>query len=33
VLDTHDIDVLGLAFGDRSPLSGALERTEAVLKG
>jgi hypothetical protein len=32
VLDTSDIDVLGLAFGDASPLVGALERTEAALK-
>jgi hypothetical protein len=33
VLDTHDIDVLGLAFGEQSPLTRAVERTEAVLKG
>ena len=32
VLDTKDVDVLGLAFGDLSPLTGAVERTEAVLK-
>ena len=32
VLDTSDIDVLGLAFGDQSPLVRAVERTEAALK-
>jgi hypothetical protein len=32
VLDTSDIDVLGLAFGDASPLVNAVERTEAALK-
>ena len=32
VLDTNDIDVLGLAFGDTSPLVRAMERTEAALK-
>jgi hypothetical protein len=31
VLDTSDIDVLGLAFGERGQLTQALERTEAVL--
>jgi hypothetical protein len=31
VLDTSDIDVLGLAFGDRARLTQALERTDAVL--
>jgi len=31
VLDTSDIDVLGLAFGDRGQLTRALTRTEAVL--
>ena len=30
VLDTSDIDVLGLAFGDASPLVTAVERTEAA---
>jgi hypothetical protein len=33
VLDTSDIDVLGLAFGDRAQLTRALDRTEAVVKG
>ena len=32
VLDTHDIDVLGLAFGDQSPLTRAADPTEAALK-
>jgi len=32
VLDTSDIDVLGLAFGERGQLTRALERTEAVLE-
>ena len=32
VLDTNDIDVLGLAFGDKSPLARAVERTEAALE-
>jgi hypothetical protein len=31
VLDTSDIDVLGLAFGERGQLTRAMERTEAVL--
>jgi hypothetical protein len=31
VLDTSDIDVLGLAFGERGQLTQAIERTEAVL--
>jgi hypothetical protein len=33
VLDTSDIDVLGLAFGERGQLTRALERTEAVIQG
>jgi hypothetical protein len=33
VLDTSDIDVLGLAFGERGQLTRALDRTEAILKG
>lgn len=33
VLDTSDIDVLGLAFGERGQLTRALERTEAVIEG
>jgi hypothetical protein len=33
VLDTSDIDVLGLAFGDRGQLTQALARTEAVING
>lgn len=33
VLDTSDIDVLGLAFGDRAQLTRAIDRTEAVVKG
>jgi hypothetical protein len=32
VLDTSDIDVLGLAFGERGQLTRALDRTEAVLE-
>ena len=32
VLDTSDIDVLGLAFGERGQLTRALERTEAVIE-
>lgn len=32
VLDTSDIDVLGLAFGDRAQLTRALDRTEAVIE-
>ena len=32
VLDTSDIDVLVLAFGERGQLTRALERTEAVLE-
>jgi len=32
VLDTNDIDVLGLAFGDQSPLARAVERTAEALK-
>jgi len=32
VLDTSDIDVLGLAFGERGQLTQAIERTEAVLE-
>ncbi len=32
VLDTNDIDVLGLAFGDQSPLVRAVERTAEALK-
>jgi hypothetical protein len=33
VLDTSDIDVLGLAFGERAQLTRALERTAAVIEG
>jgi hypothetical protein len=33
VLDTSDIDVLGLAFGDRGQLTRAVDRTEAVIDG
>jgi hypothetical protein len=32
VLDTSDIDVLGLAFGERGQLTRALDRTEVVLE-
>jgi hypothetical protein len=32
VLDTNDIDVLGLAFGEQSPLARAVDRTGEVLK-
>jgi hypothetical protein len=32
VLDTSDIDVLGLAFGERGQLTRALERTEATIE-
>jgi hypothetical protein len=32
VLDTNDVDVLGLAFGDKSPLVRAVARTEAALE-
>ena len=32
VLDTQDVDVLGLAFGDTSPLARAVARTEAAIR-